>query len=236
VKDAAQSPKSEAGTTLVCFALEDEARAFRKLMGGQAEVSILITGIGQKNAERSVCNFLQQNSPRRVFTCGFAGGLDPELKVGDVVFEMPLTRPAGHPLPVGRGEGWGEGLSANLLTAGAKPVKFFCAEHIATTAGEKQKLRATTQADAVEMESAFIHGICTGRGIPCATVRVISDAAHEDLPLDFNQLANPDQSLNFGKLAFTIVKSPGKIPALLRLQKNTNFAARRLAEVLSRVT
>lgn len=236
MKDAAQSPKSEAGTTLICFALEDEARAFRKLRTGRTEVSILITGIGQKNAERSVCDFLQQNSPHRVFTCGFAGGLDPGLKVGDVVFEMPLT-PSLSPSDGERVSGrTGEGLASQLLAAGAKPVKFFCAEHIATTAGEKQKLRTTTQADAVEMESAFIHALCTGRGIPCATVRVISDAAHEDMPLDFNQLANPDQSLNFGKLAFAIIKSPGRIPALLRLQKNTSFAARRLAEVLARVT
>ena len=86
------------------------------------------------------------------------------------------------------------------------------------------------------MESAAIHAVCRERGIPCATVRVISDTANEDLPLDFNALAKPDKNLDYGKLAWAIAKSPGKIGALLKLQKKTRFAAEQLAAVLGRIT
>jgi len=205
--------------SLVCFALREEAGAFRKLAGGREDVAILVTGIGRKNSEHTLVARLNQFTPRRVLTCGFAGGLDPALAAGDVLCSTD-----------------NEGLRDELTAAGARPVKFYCATRIATKVAEKLELRRTTGADAVEMESEAIHTICCERGIPCATVRAISDTANEDLPLDFNQLSKPDLSLDFGKLLWAITKSPGKIPGLLRLQKNSNLAALRLAEVLAKIT
>ena len=48
-------------------------------------------------------------------------------------------------------------------------------------------------------------------------------------------LAKPDKNLDFGKLFLAIAKSPGKIPALMKLQKQTQFAAQQLAEVLEKI-
>jgi len=173
-----------------------------------------------------------------VLTCGFAGGLNPDLKPGDVVFETenaplaPSLSPPGGERVSAR---TGEGVFSKLSVAGAKPVKFICADRIATTVAEKKKLRAETGADAVEMESGAIQAVCRERGIPCATIRVISDTANEDLPLDFNALAKPDMNLDYGKLAVAILRSPGKIGALLSLQKQTRFAAEQLATVLEKI-
>jgi adenosylhomocysteine nucleosidase len=232
-------------STLICFALKEEAAPFRKIAAGGLrrghDVSILLTGIGRQNAEKSLREFLNScrsrgdetqikkesetphvisYEPTLVLTCGFAGGLNPDLKLGDVIFEVQSPESK---------------VQSQLLAAGAKPAKIFCADRIATTVAEKKKLRAETGADAVEMESAAIQLICRERGIPCATVRVISDAASEDLPLDFNALSKPDKNLDFGKLFLAIAKSPRKIGALMQLQKKTKFAAGQLADVLAKI-
>jgi uridine phosphorylase len=232
MKPEVQNEKEEV-ETLVCFALNEEAAPFRKMVEEIPEVSILITGIGRKNAETSLREFLAGGAsvpasrlvsslapPDLVLTCGFAGGLNPDLKLGEVIFELSTLNSQ---------------LSTRFLASGAKPVKFFCADRIATTVAEKKKLRDEIGADAVEMESAAIHAVCAERGIPCATVRVISDTACEDLPLDFNALSKLDKSLNYGKLFSAIAKSPGKIGALMELQKKTRFAAEQLAGVLAKI-
>jgi adenosylhomocysteine nucleosidase len=244
---------------LICFALKEEAAPFQTGLRRGHHVSILLTGIGRQNAEKSVREFLNScrsrgnetqikekletphvvsYDPDLVLTCGFAGGLNPDLKLGDMVFEFTSRRNEFHESQIKNEVGNLIGdscLRETLLAAGAKPAKFFCADRIATTAAEKKQLRDETGADAVEMESAAIHAVCAERGIPCATVRVISDTASEDLPLDFNTLARPDKSLDFGKLAWAIAKSPGKIGALMELQRKTKFAAEQLAVVLEKI-
>ena len=230
-----RNPPAGPGGGFVFVWGKGEGGRVRKIAAGKADVLVRITGIGRKNAEKAVREVLKTFSPQWVLTCGFAGGLNPDLKLGEVVFETPLT-PSLSPSDGERvSVRTGEGLFSKLLAAGAKPAKIFCAERIATTIAEKKKLRDETGADAVEMESEAIHAVCRERGIPCATARVVSDTANENLPLDFNQLAKPDLSLDYGKLAWAVVRSPGKIGALLRLQKNCRFAAGQLADTLAKV-
>lgn len=217
MKPEIQHERKEIGT-LVCFALNEEAGPFRKMAMKMPEVTILITGIGAKNAEAAVRGFLATHLPKLVLSCGFAGGLNPELKSGEVVF---IT---GYPA-----------LEEQLTASDAKQASFFSAPRIATTVAEKQQLRAQTGADVVEMESGAILAVCREKQIPSAMVRAISDTASEDLPLDFNALSKPDMSLDFGKLAWAIIKAPWKIPALIQLHKKTSLAAKQLADVLAKV-
>jgi adenosylhomocysteine nucleosidase len=214
------SPKGEIRKVLVCFAVKEEERAFQKLAGEHGNIQVILVGMGKRNAERAIRAALAKERPQLVLTCGFAGGLRPDLAMGTVVFAAdPET-----------------GLEPALLAAGAKPARFHCADGVAATAELKRALWAATGADAVEMESQVICAICREQKIPSATVRVILDTANEDLPLDFNQLMTSNQKMSYGRLALALAKSPGKVGGLLRLQKDAKAAAGKLAEVLSRIT
>ena len=214
------NPKAEIRKVLVCFALKEEARPFQQRAGGRDDITIILVGMGKRNAERAIRGALARERPQLVLTCGSAGGLRPELTIGSVVFDADAET----------------GLEPALLAAGAQRGRFHCSDRVATTAAEKRALRQSTGADAVEMESEVIRAVCREQKIPSATVRAILDTAEEDLPLDFNQVMTAEQKMCYARLALSLLKSPGKVGALLRLQKHTQAAAGRLAEVLFRIT
>jgi nucleoside phosphorylase len=248
---------------LLTFAVKEEARPFHRLIGERPKLTILLTGIGRRNAEKAIQKALAEHAPELVLTCGFAGGLNPELAAGTVVYSVDenFTAPINPtPTPPQEGrriseaveksppqEGAGVGsqaqglmekpslLSSALVAAGARPARFHCVERVVATAAEKRALRQQTGADAVEMESGLIRAICGKRTIPSATVRVISDNANQDLPLDFNRLMDADQNLKYGKLTAALLRSPGKIAALLKLHRQTQAAAEKLAQVLIKI-
>lgn len=202
---------------LVTFAVPDEAGPFRrrKLPG----VRYRVTGMGPEAARTRFEKELEDRRPDWVLTCGFCGGLNPELSGTTVVADADAP---GN-------------LRERLEAMGVRPVRFHTAARVAGTAKEKARLFAQTGADAVEMESGVIREICRERGIPALTVRVVSDTAEEDLPVDFNKLMTAKGGVHFGRLALELATHPRAIPRLMKLQRRTSAAARALADTLEKL-
>jgi len=110
--------------------------------------------------------------------------------------------------------------------------KFYCHKRVAITTAEKAELWRTTGADAVEMESSVIRTICNELEVPSATIRVISDDATRDLPLDFNALMTSDDRIDFPRLIWAIARRPARIAKLIEFQRQTIEASRKLGLVL----
>jgi adenosylhomocysteine nucleosidase len=210
---------SKPASILVCFAVENEAKPFRPHVRRIEGVHILVTGMGHKNARRSISERLKFTRPELVISSGFAGSLAPNLRCRDIVFEEPLS-PA---------------LRTVLEQTRAHAATFHCASRIAVTQQEKRLLREQTGSDVVEMESGIIAEVCRKEGIPVAVIRVILDEAEEDLPLDFSRMLDENERLLFGKLFMALIRSPGKIPDLIRFGNRSKKAAIALADTLSRM-
>jgi adenosylhomocysteine nucleosidase len=204
---------------LITFAVREEAAPFLSILKSAATARVNLTGIGRRNAERAIREALAKHRPAAVITSGFAGALDPTLTVGTVVFDADPGTSFG-PL---------------LSKAGAVPVRFACTGRVVSSAREKQDLWKSSGANAVEMESEVIRSLCQQMAIPSATVRVISDAAHEDLPLDFNRFLGPDHQLNYAPLLWALVRSPRKLASLLRFRKQIKRVGVELSAVLIRI-
>lgn len=200
----------------ICFAVPEEARPFRRRLGARLGVRIGVSGIGPHNARRYFEQAVLPGRPGVVLTAGFAGALAPSLRVGEVLFDADEA----------------SGLAPLLAQVGAKPGIFHCGERIAATAAAKRAIREATGADAVEMESGVLRALCRQHGFPSATVRVISDAAEEDLPLDFNELMTADCRLHYRRLAAQLLRRPAVLGRLLRFQRQIAGAAEALAAVL----
>jgi purine-nucleoside phosphorylase len=213
--DPETPPTAPKGPPLVCFAVKEEAKFFKP----PANTRVLVTGMGRRNAYARLEKYFEKETPSGVITCGFAGGLNPKLDLGAIVYDVDEGAP------------WEKA----LLASNAKLARFECANRVAITADEKFKLWQVTGMDAVEMESDTIRQMCIRKGIPSATIRVISDTANQNLPLDFNRLLTPDHRIDFAKLAARLVFSPRKIAELLRFQGQTITAAQSLGAFLEKI-
>lgn len=205
-------------TTLVCFAVKEEAAPFQRMLKPGQPVVTLLTGMGQERARQSLSRHLASSNPGLVISSGFAGGLAPNLTTGSVLFEYAPPE-----------------IRARLVAAGAVAGHFHSASSVVVSAAEKLALRTETGADAVEMESSALGDVCRARGVSFAIVRVVLDPASEDLPLDFNRTMRQDGTVNLSALAGELARHPGKIPWLIRLHRQTRAGASRLANVLARV-
>src|SRR5690606_37657676 len=90
-----------------------------------ASRAIEITGMGFRNASNAIQAALERWRPQSVITAGFAGGLNPALPRGTVVYDPDDELR----------------IEAKLKALEAKPAAFHCAPRIAVTVAEKVALR-----------------------------------------------------------------------------------------------
>jgi len=164
---------------VVTFALPQESGDFRRTLrvaggrlGGE-EVRVLHIGVGAGAAAESVRRLVAADAPRTLICAGFAGGLDPRVRTGDLVIAENFSEPT---------------LCARARTLGGQqPLFGLLVTHDTPieTVAAKTALAHATGALAVDMETAAVAEICRTAGVPLLSVRAISDDATTPLPVPF---------------------------------------------------
>jgi adenosylhomocysteine nucleosidase len=167
-------------------------------------VALAVCGIGKVNAAALTQSLLMRGAVAVLFT-GVAGGVDPELRVGDLVVAHDALQ---HDVDVtGLGYALGE-VPGETPTWTADPDLrervAAAASEVAAAAGVRlvvgrvasgdtfvadparvAELRARFGASCAEMEGAAVAQVCARWGVPWAIVRSVSDTADHDAGVDF---------------------------------------------------
>jgi adenosylhomocysteine nucleosidase len=208
-------------------------RLWKRVMGC-SEISVILTGIGNKSA--SVMDLMMREAGSKGYfdvcvSSGLAGALHPHFQLSDIVVAKLLKANSVH---ADLGRDWLETdkqLVELAVKHGAKSVgAFYTADKVLTTAEQKSLL--ATKADVVEMESFNVvkEGYAWGaRGV---AIRAISDRADEDLPIDFNRTISSENRVSIPRILAEVAKNPGTIGPLIRFGKQSRGAAEVLARFL----
>jgi adenosylhomocysteine nucleosidase len=204
---------------LVTFAVPHESRDFRRTAGARG-VWVLHTGIGADAVARVLQVALKDDRISAVVSSGFAGGLDPGLRVGDVIADVGVSS---------------EKLVRELPSE-IRRGRICAASSTVNSPEAKAELYSKTGAQAVDMETGAIAAECARAGIPLLVIRAISDVAGEGIPVPleiaWDLAAQRPRPL---RLCAFLARNPSRIGAFVRFLRQTDHAAKSLGSTLDQL-
>jgi nucleoside phosphorylase len=177
------------------------------------EITAMMTGMGTAAATEVATQIIELTDCDHVLVVGIAGGLDPSLRIGEVV--VP-DRVVGHTsgrehrptrlgvIPPGRSL-----ITTDDLIVDAAVLAGFAADGFT----------------AVDMETSAIAAVCDEYGVAWTAFRGISDHGADDgIDSDVFALSKPDGTANPAAVAKFVATRPWRVPTIARLGRNMQLA------------
>ena len=214
----------------VCDAttLRGPALSFHEGTIAGRRVAWVVSGAGVAAAGQAATVLLEGHAPGLLVSAGFAGGLDPALARGALVLATGAVREGAPRLPLAR--------PASLLPAASTDVDIVTVDSIVATIAAKRDLRAATGAAIVDMETHAVAAAAAAARFACASVRIVSDAAGDELPADIARLVIPQSAFRRAGAALAAIgRKPAAAGTLWRLWEHAVVDGRTLAATLERL-
>jgi adenosylhomocysteine nucleosidase len=158
-------------------------------------VAWCVGGAGGDAAGRATRLLIDGHRPRLILSPGFAGGLDPTLARGTIAYpRRAVTRAGGPPIDVAAA---GQGTAPASAPGGPShgDLAIVSVDAVVTTAAAKRDLAAATGASLVDLETYAVATAARAAGLPCISIRVVSDDASQDLPREIAALVQPQSGM-----------------------------------------
>jgi adenosylhomocysteine nucleosidase len=174
------------------------------------DLVVVCGGMGAEAARRAAEAAIELYTPVMIYSAGFAGALDRELKVGDVVCPRRVINA-------------GDGSSVVLDSGDAVLVSFGAVAN----PEQKAKLRESYGAQLVDMEAAAVARAAELRGVAFGVVKAISDTCDFEFPAT-EQFVNSDGEFLEMRFALYAAIRPWLWLRVTKLARNSSRAAQAL--------
>ena len=203
--------------------VREQIHATRAYRFYEHEATVVVCGgIGTEAARRATEAAISLYAPDKICSAGFAGALDPKLKVGNILEPRQVINFADS----SRIE------SEQFATASSG--KILITFNTVATPAQKRILRESYSADAVDMEAAAVARAAEIRGIPFAAIKAISDEVDFAFP-SIERFVDSAGRFRETQFALYAAFRPWLWPRLMRLARNSNRASRALCARLEEV-
>jgi len=193
------------------------------------EIGLVVVqpGMGVENAF-SAAMWLLEKGVATLGCFGVSGGLNPQLKTGDVVFADAVLGEQDDEISlVWKKEGGHLDETFKCIAAKGLPVQWgpiiSVQKPVLDVAG-KRVLFDRTEALATDMETAAVARAANQSGIPFFAIRTICDPANVAVPEAVFQSVNEKGNPRLFYLLKRIIQKPSFISHLLRMKKNFDTA------------
>lgn len=167
------------------------------------EIVIAYSKIGKVFASLTAATMIEKFACDTLLFSGVAGGINPSLKIGDLIIADKLCQhdlditAFGHPHGFVPGGDVFVETSKELREAAIKVASnnglkvlegtIATGDQFVHSTEKKEFIESTFQADALEMEGASVAVVCKALDVPCFILRAISDTADMDAGFDFDE-------------------------------------------------
>ena len=191
-------------------------------------------GPGPERAQAAAAR-LAHDGASLLISFGVCGGLDPELRPGDLVLADTVLTDDGtrHPASAEQRALLEARLAGLALRIAAGPL--LGQDRPLSNAADKAARFAASGALAVDMESLGVARAAEAAGLPFLVVRAVADPAGRSLPRAALKAIGPDGRLKLVSALAAMYLRPWESPALVRLAYETRLAFDTLEKVAARI-
>ena len=223
----------------VTFALPAESSEFLRQLGNKSRadrngvrivrgtidhrsIEVIHTGVGENICRERIRKFLENRQLDFLVSAGFAGSLNHELQVNDLLVAKNFS-------------------TVDLKHASLSNVSIYAANMLTVPAvidsgEERERIARESGASAVDMETEFIARACAVHAIPLLSLRVITDTPTQPFPAPPSVLFDIQrQRTHLAVLVRFFLANPRRMPGLVQFARRIARAKKVLAHALATI-